>query len=127
MSTPRLARANRSRFFIGLGILILTVGFVAIFHSSQQQLDDLRQMELRCEQQQEALSQQIQSKISVSHNQMPIYPEYIFALSSIRKIYQIRAARTSAQFQENEGHDRAGVEYEIRRLATELQTAEKPE
>lgn len=59
MTTPRIARANRSRFFIGLGILILTMGFVAIFHSSQQQLDELRQMEMRCEQQQESLNAQI--------------------------------------------------------------------
>lgn len=42
MTAPRIARAGRSRFIIGLGIIVLTVGFVAIFHSSQQQLDELR-------------------------------------------------------------------------------------
>lgn len=62
MTAPRLARANRSRFFIGLGILILTIGFVAIFHSSQQQLDEMRLSEMRCEQQQESLNAQITGK-----------------------------------------------------------------
>ncbi|XP_021704525.1 uncharacterized protein LOC5572554 isoform X1 [Aedes aegypti] len=61
MTAPRLvARASRSRFFIGLGILILMAGFVAIFHSSQQQLDELRQLGIRCEQQQEAISAKMQ-------------------------------------------------------------------
>ncbi|XP_065093176.1 uncharacterized protein DDB_G0290685 isoform X2 [Ochlerotatus camptorhynchus] len=61
MTAPRLvARASRSRCFIGLGILILMAGFVAIFHSSQQQLDELRQLGLRCEQQQEAISAKMQ-------------------------------------------------------------------
>ncbi|XP_062717113.1 uncharacterized protein DDB_G0290685 isoform X2 [Aedes albopictus] len=61
MTAPRLvARASRSRFFIGLGLLVLMVGFVAIFHSSQQQLDELRQLGIRCEQQQEAISAKMQ-------------------------------------------------------------------
>ncbi|XP_055609078.1 uncharacterized protein LOC129756281 isoform X2 [Uranotaenia lowii] len=61
MTAPRLvARAGRSRFLIGLGILVLMAGFVAIFHSSQQQLDELRQLGLRCEQQQEAISAKMQ-------------------------------------------------------------------
>ncbi|XP_058823176.1 basic-leucine zipper transcription factor A-like isoform X2 [Topomyia yanbarensis] len=61
MTAPRLvARASRSRFFIGLGLLVLMAGFVAIFHSSQQQLDELRQLGLRCEQQQEAISAKMQ-------------------------------------------------------------------
>lgn len=60
MTAPRIARAGRSRFVICLGILILMIGFVAIFHSSQQQLDELRQLGMRCEQQQEALTAQMQ-------------------------------------------------------------------
>ncbi|XP_059619902.1 Golgi integral membrane protein 4-like isoform X2 [Phlebotomus argentipes] len=63
MTTSRLARAGRSRFFIGIGILLLMVGFVAIFHSSQQQLDELRQMGRRCEQQHEAISSQLQTEV----------------------------------------------------------------
>ncbi|XP_058450215.1 calponin homology domain-containing protein DDB_G0272472-like isoform X1 [Malaya genurostris] len=64
MTAPRLvARASRSRFFIGLGLLVLMVGFVAIFHSSQQQLDELRQLGLRCEQQQEAISAKMQAVV----------------------------------------------------------------
>lgn len=42
MTASRIARAGRSRFIVGLGILILTIGFVAIFHSSQQQLEEMR-------------------------------------------------------------------------------------
>lgn len=57
--TARMVRASKSRFFVGLAILLLTIGFVAIFHSSQQQLDELRQMEVRCERQQESLNSQI--------------------------------------------------------------------
>lgn len=62
--TARMVRASKSRFFIGLTILLLTIGFVAIFHSSQQQLDEMRQMEIRCEQQQESLNSQILSEFS---------------------------------------------------------------
>lgn len=57
--TARMVRASKSRFFVGLAVLLLTIGFVAIFHSSQQQLDELRQMEIRCEHQQESLNSQI--------------------------------------------------------------------
>ncbi|KAJ6635633.1 Golgi integral membrane protein 4 [Pseudolycoriella hygida] len=57
--TARMVRASKSRFFVGLAVLLLTIGFVAIFHSSQQQLDEMRQMEIRCEQQQESLNSQI--------------------------------------------------------------------
>lgn len=42
MTATRIARAGRIRFFIGLGVLVLTMGFVAMFHSSQQQLDESR-------------------------------------------------------------------------------------
>lgn len=67
MTTQRFARASRSRFFIGLGILILTVGFVAIFHNSQQELDQLRQMELRCEQQQLTLGKELTCRLINAH------------------------------------------------------------
>lgn len=62
MSSQRLARASRSRFFIGLGVLLLTMGFVVIYHNAQQELDQLRDVEQRCEQQQEALNQKLISK-----------------------------------------------------------------
>lgn len=62
MTTQRLVRAGRSRFFIGLGVLILTVGFVAIFHSSQQDLDELRQLETHCQLKKQHLSQQLTGK-----------------------------------------------------------------
>lgn len=42
MTATRIARAGRVRFFIGLGVLVITMGFVAMFHSSQQQLDESR-------------------------------------------------------------------------------------
>ncbi|XP_058129009.1 uncharacterized protein LOC131271555 isoform X2 [Anopheles coustani] len=55
-----VARAGRSRFFVCLGLLILTVGFLTIFHNSQQQLDELRQLGLRCEQQQKSVQAQME-------------------------------------------------------------------
>lgn len=63
--TARMVRASKSRFFIGLAVLLLTIGFVAIFHSSQQQLDEMRQMEVRCERQQDSLNSQILSKLDL--------------------------------------------------------------
>uniref|UniRef100_A0A182T1X9 Uncharacterized protein n=1 Tax=Anopheles maculatus TaxID=74869 RepID=A0A182T1X9_9DIPT len=55
-----VARAGRSRFFACLGLLILMVGFVTMFHNSQQQLDELRQLGLRCEQQQKSVQAQME-------------------------------------------------------------------
>ncbi|XP_041764184.1 uncharacterized protein LOC121589377 isoform X2 [Anopheles merus] len=55
-----VARAGRSRFFACLALLILMVGFVTVFHSSQQQLDELRQLGLRCEQQQKSVQAQME-------------------------------------------------------------------
>uniref|UniRef100_A0A182K152 Uncharacterized protein n=1 Tax=Anopheles christyi TaxID=43041 RepID=A0A182K152_9DIPT len=55
-----VARAGRSRFFACLGLLILMVGFITIFHNSQQQLDELRQLGLRCEQQQKSVQAQME-------------------------------------------------------------------
>uniref|UniRef100_A0A182IYG4 Uncharacterized protein n=1 Tax=Anopheles atroparvus TaxID=41427 RepID=A0A182IYG4_ANOAO len=55
-----VARAGRSRFFVCLGLLILMVGFLTIFHNSQQQLDELRQLGLRCEQQQKSVQAQME-------------------------------------------------------------------
>ena len=63
MTAPRLARAGRSRFFVAIAILILMVGFVALFNSSQQQLDESNLLRLRCEQQHDALNSRLQGKL----------------------------------------------------------------
>lgn len=63
MTAARLTRSGRSRFLIGLGLIVLMFGFVAIFHSSQTQLDESRQQLLRSEQQQEALNARMQAII----------------------------------------------------------------
>ncbi|XP_053660662.1 liprin-beta-1 [Anopheles marshallii] len=55
-----VARAGRSRFFACLGLLIVMVGLVTMFHNSQQQLDELRQLGLRCEQQQKSVQAQME-------------------------------------------------------------------
>lgn len=50
MTTARIARVGkfgRSRFIIGIGILIVIVGLLAIFHSSRQQLDEARLVSIR--------------------------------------------------------------------------------
>lgn len=59
MTAPRMARAGRSRFLICIGILVL-ISFVAIVHNSQQQLDESRSAGLRCEQNLEAITAQMQ-------------------------------------------------------------------
>ncbi|KAL9873259.1 uncharacterized protein ACN427_009421 isoform 3-T4 [Glossina fuscipes fuscipes] len=63
MNGTRFARTGRCRFIICIGILILMVGMVAIFHSSQMQLDETRQQRLHCEQQQEALNERLTSLV----------------------------------------------------------------
>lgn len=73
MSGTRFARTGRCRFLVCLGILVLTVGMVAIFHSSQVQLDETREQRLHCEQQQEALNERLTSKLKFSR-----YKEYRF-------------------------------------------------
>lgn len=67
MTAPRIgiARAGRTRFFICLFVFILMIGFIAIFQNSQQQLDELRQVGLRCEQQQESLAAQMKGMMIV--------------------------------------------------------------
>ncbi|XP_058058537.1 uncharacterized protein LOC131209476 [Anopheles bellator] len=55
-----VARAGRSRLLICLGLLLLMVGFLTVFHNSQQQLDELRQLGLRCEQQQKSVQAQME-------------------------------------------------------------------
>ncbi|XP_053693661.1 GATOR complex protein WDR24-like isoform X2 [Sabethes cyaneus] len=109
MTAPRLvARASRSRFFIGLGILVLMAGFVAIFHSSQQQLDELRQLGLRCEQQQEAISAKMQvvvdQKLRLENS-----------LASERMINeQSRAEQHQKSQDEKEQHSKVTMEANIR-------------
>lgn len=56
MTAPRIARANRLRLFLGLGIFVLVMGFIAVFHSSQTELDE---MKLHCAKQQDSLNSQL--------------------------------------------------------------------
>ncbi|XP_050084312.1 uncharacterized protein LOC126570534 isoform X1 [Anopheles aquasalis] len=55
-----VARAGRSRLLACLGLLILMVGFLTVFHNSQQQLDELRQLGMRCEQQAKSVQAQME-------------------------------------------------------------------
>lgn len=48
MSAPRLARAHRSRIFIVIFVIFLFTGLFAVYHTSQQQLDEIRQLEVTC-------------------------------------------------------------------------------
>lgn len=41
MTSARIARVGRSRFLIGIGILV-TIGLITIFHNSRQQLNEAR-------------------------------------------------------------------------------------
>ncbi|XP_055371066.1 uncharacterized protein DDB_G0284459 isoform X2 [Condylostylus longicornis] len=63
MKRELFARAGRSRFLIGIGIFIITIGFLVIFNNSQQQLDESRILRLRCEQQHDALNARLQAII----------------------------------------------------------------
>uniref|UniRef100_A0A2M4AHT6 Putative er-golgi vesicle-tethering protein n=1 Tax=Anopheles triannulatus TaxID=58253 RepID=A0A2M4AHT6_9DIPT len=55
-----VARAGRSRLLASLGLLILMVGFLTVFHNSQTQLDELRQLGMRCEQQAKSVQAQME-------------------------------------------------------------------
>ncbi|XP_023297850.2 myb-like protein X isoform X3 [Lucilia cuprina] len=68
MSGTRFARTGRCRFLVCLGILILMVGMVAIFHSSQVQLDETREQRLHCEQQQEALNERLTTLVEQKYH-----------------------------------------------------------
>uniref|UniRef100_A0A1I8Q7P7 Golgi integral membrane protein 4 n=1 Tax=Stomoxys calcitrans TaxID=35570 RepID=A0A1I8Q7P7_STOCA len=73
MSGTRFARTGRCRYLVCVCILVLMVGMVAIFHSSQIQLDESREERLRCEKQQEALNERlttlVEQKIHLEKNQ----------------------------------------------------------
>ncbi|XP_075146409.1 uncharacterized protein LOC142220890 isoform X1 [Haematobia irritans] len=81
MSGTRFARTGRCRYLVCLGILVLTVGMVAIFHSSQIQLDETREERLRCEKQQEALNERlttlVEQKFHLEKNQERERTEYL--------------------------------------------------
>lgn len=62
MSAPRIARAHRTRFLIGFGLLIVVMAFFGVFHNWQQQLDELRQLELQCEQQHDSLESSLKTE-----------------------------------------------------------------
>ncbi|KAM7362079.1 uncharacterized protein ACRADG_012915 isoform 3-T3 [Cochliomyia hominivorax] len=68
MSGTRFARTGRCRFLVCLGILVLMVGMVAIFHSSQVQLDETREQRLHCEQQQEALNERLTTLVEQKYH-----------------------------------------------------------
>ncbi|XP_055309187.1 myb-like protein X [Sitodiplosis mosellana] len=56
MTGTRFGRAGRSRFFIGLGALVITVVFIKL------QLDETRRIEVQCEQQKEDLEKKSKSE-----------------------------------------------------------------
>lgn len=62
MSGTRFARTGRCKFLLCLGALALMVVMVAVFHSSQLQLDETREQRMHCEKQQEALNERLTSK-----------------------------------------------------------------
>ncbi|XP_050316915.1 uncharacterized protein LOC126750965 isoform X2 [Bactrocera neohumeralis] len=69
MTGTRFARTGRCRFFVCLAVLTAMLCMVAIFHSSQQQLDETREQRLRCERQQEQLNEQLQNMVEQKYNQ----------------------------------------------------------
>ncbi|XP_036334271.1 uncharacterized protein DDB_G0284459 isoform X1 [Rhagoletis pomonella] len=69
MTGTRFARTGRCRFFVCLAVLTVMLCMVAIFHSSQQQLDETREQRLRCERQQEQLNEQLQNMAEQKYNQ----------------------------------------------------------
>ncbi|XP_028899570.1 interaptin isoform X2 [Zeugodacus cucurbitae] len=69
MTGTRFARTGRCRFFACLAVLTAMLCMVAIFHSSQQQLDETREQRLRCERQQEQLNEQLQNMVEQKYNQ----------------------------------------------------------
>lgn len=123
MTTSRLARAGRSRFFIGVGLLLLMVGFVAIFHSSQQQLEQLRQMGIRCEQQHEVISAQLQGEfieaiLVLFAMGLILWDLAVEVEKSFRLAKSLEGERLSHQQNRVELQQRAREEKEIREKST---------
>uniref|UniRef100_A0A182N672 Uncharacterized protein n=1 Tax=Anopheles dirus TaxID=7168 RepID=A0A182N672_9DIPT len=110
-----VARAGRSRFFACLGLLILMVGFVTMFHNSQQQLDELRQLGLRCEQQQKS----VQAQMEV------IVDQKLRLENSLESERMINEANRKEQKQkakeEQEEHSKSSMEANIRYASLQQQ------
>uniref|UniRef100_A0A182QU41 Uncharacterized protein n=1 Tax=Anopheles farauti TaxID=69004 RepID=A0A182QU41_9DIPT len=110
-----VARAGRSRFFACLGLLILMVGFVTMFHNSQQQLDELRQLGLRCEQQQKS----VQAQMEV------IVDQKLRLENSLESERMINEANRKEQKQkakeEQEEHNKSSMEANIRYASLQQQ------
>lgn len=62
MSAAR-TRNRKNTFFIAIAVVLTTLGFIIIITNSQQQVEELRQTEFRCEQQQDALSNQLKGEL----------------------------------------------------------------
>ncbi|XP_054743966.1 putative leucine-rich repeat-containing protein DDB_G0290503 isoform X4 [Anastrepha obliqua] len=75
MTGTRFARTGRCRFFVCLAVLTLMLCMVAIFRSSQQQLDETREQRLHCERQQEQLNEQLQNMAEQKYNQQKTLEE----------------------------------------------------
>ncbi|XP_046397505.1 Golgi integral membrane protein 4-like isoform X2 [Ischnura elegans] len=60
MSAPRFARGSKSRIFLYVGTVLAFVVGVWVIHETQVQLSDSRNAAMKCQQQQESLSAQLQ-------------------------------------------------------------------
>ncbi|XP_030374174.1 uncharacterized protein LOC115623775 isoform X3 [Scaptodrosophila lebanonensis] len=61
MTTARFARSGRLRLCILLGMFIGLILMIFVYHMSQNQLDETRAFQVRCEKNQEGLNEQLQS------------------------------------------------------------------
>ncbi|XP_067634208.1 myb-like protein X isoform X4 [Eurosta solidaginis] len=135
MSGTRFARTGRCRFIVCLVVLISLLCMVAIYHSSQQQLDEAREQRLRCERQQEQLNEQLQNLAEQKYNQQKTLEQERNEQMKIRhsleqKLKEVSALRSNEQTELRTRYDKLLQEHKLLKsehyeLVTECQKSKK--
>nr|XP_014085462.1 transcription activator MSS11 isoform X3 [Bactrocera oleae] len=135
MTGTRFARTGRCRFFVCLAVLTAMLCMVAIFHSSQQQLDETREQRLRCERQQEQLNEQLQNMVEQKYNQQKTLEqernEQMEARHNLeQKLKELTILRTNEQMDIHLRYDKLQQAHKLLKsehneLVTECQNSKK--
>ncbi|CAD6991455.1 probable E3 ubiquitin-protein ligase bre1 isoform X4 [Ceratitis capitata] len=135
MTGTRFARTGRCRSLVCLAVLTVMLCMVAIFHSSQQQLDETREQRMRCERQQEQLNEQLQSMVEQKYNQQKTLEQerndQMEARQSLeQKLKELNILRTNEQNDSRLRYDKLQQAHKLLKsehneLVTECQKSKK--